>query len=299
MPNAKCPGLPANWLNSWLAAVGVTVLQGGIRLHWTEEQTPVAVLSTESGDPSELLLASWPSRGLLDDLPVAEFWRGVGPMRRQVSVDLFASRARKARGHPHCWSLSSTMTDLAVDEKGEVAHSPFDPPGPGTIKWLHHRLLDAHSYVTAPDQQIRASLAGQGVRVKRSGLGFDITRLGSLADYSDKWVDPVVEVLAFFGLAVFPVRGAGGDARLGRASRPEAVPRGWRRVIAARKERRFCWPAWRQPLDQPGIDALFDVWQPQGRAKWPLVGIHAAWQSVRYQSRGQADPTSAFGAERL
>ena len=299
MPNMKCPGLPANWLNGWLAAVGATVLDGGIRLHWTEEPTPVAVLSTESGDPAEALLASWPTRDVLADLPVAEFWRGMGPMRRQVSVDTFSARARQARGHPYCWSLSSTMTDLSVEENGEVAHSPFDPSGTGPMKWLHHRVLVAHSYVAAPGRQVRATLAGQGTRVKRSGLGFDISRLGSLADDTDGWVDPVVEVLAFHGLAMFPVRGVGGDARLGRAARREAVPRGWIRGPEPRKGLRFVWPSWRQPLDQAGIDALFDIWQPHRRAGWPLVGVHAGWQSIPYQRRAKNDPTRAFGAERL
>ena len=299
MPNKKCPGLPASWLNGWLAAVGATVLNTGIRLHWTEERSPVAVLSTASGDPVEALLASWPDHAGLGDLPIAESWRGMEPMRRQVSVDTFASRVRKARGHPYCWSLSSTMTDLSVEENGEVAHSPFDPPGPGTIKWLHHRLLDSHSHVTERGQQVRATLAGRAIRVKRNGLGFDMTRLGSLADKGGRWVDPVVEVLAFFGLAVFPVRGVGGDARLGPASRRRAVPRGWRWDSGSRNELRFAWPAWRQPLDQAGIDALFDVWQPQRRAKWSLAGIHAGWRSVRYQARSSADPTRAYGAERL
>ena len=299
MPNMKCPGLPANWLNGWLAAVGATVLNEDIRLQWTEEPTPVAVLSIENGGLAESVLASWPSRDVLNDLPVAEYWRETGPMGRRVSVDTFASRARHARGHPHCWSLSSTMTDLSVEEDGEVAHSPFDPSGTGPMKWLHHRLVVAHSYVTAPERQVRATLAGQGTRVRRSGLGFDISRLGSLADDSDGWVDPVVEVLAFYGLAVFPVRGVGGDARLGPASRRAAVPRGWIRDAEPGQELRFVWPAWRQPLDQAGIDALFDIWQPRRRASWPLVGVHAGWRSVRYRSRGRTDPTRAFGAERL
>ena len=299
MPNRKCPGLPASWLNGWLAAVGATVLNTGIRLHWTEQQTPVAVLSTASGDPAEALLASWPDRDALGDLPIAESWRGMEPMRRKVPVETFASRATKARGHPHCWSLSSTMTDLSVEQNGEVAHSPFDPSGTGPMKWLHHRLLVAHSHVTEPGRQVRATLAGQATRVKRSGLGFDITRLGSLADQSQGWVDPVVEVLAFFGLAVFPVRGVGGDARLGPGSRSNAATRGWRRGGGPRKDLRFVWPAWSQPLDQAGIDALFDVWQPWRRTQWSLAGIHAGWQSVRYRSRARADPTRAYGAERL
>ena len=31
----EAPGLPADWLNGWLAAIGVTVLIPGARLRWT------------------------------------------------------------------------------------------------------------------------------------------------------------------------------------------------------------------------------------------------------------------------
>ena len=103
------------------------------------------------------------------------------------------------------------MTDLSVDESGEVAHAPFDPAGPGTIKWLHHRLVKVHGRMwTDSAAQFRESLAGQAERVKDNGLGFDQTRLGSLQDATDPWVDPVIEVFAFFGLALLPVRGTRG-----------------------------------------------------------------------------------------
>lgn len=46
MARVTCPGLPASWINAWLAAVGATVLDSGIRLHWTAE-TALAVLSAE------------------------------------------------------------------------------------------------------------------------------------------------------------------------------------------------------------------------------------------------------------
>ena len=64
MAEVKCPGLPAFWLNAWLAAVGATVLVPRIRLRWTGDRTPVAVLSSEDGDPVELLASSWPDGGV-------------------------------------------------------------------------------------------------------------------------------------------------------------------------------------------------------------------------------------------
>ena len=144
-----CPGLPASWVNAWLAAIGVTVLAPRIRLHWVAEDTPVAVLSSVELEPVEALVDAWPDEAFLRDLPVAENWNGAGVLKRKVSVEQFVARVRKARGHPFAWTLSSTMTDLSIDQNGEVAHAPFDPAGPGTTKWLHSRLLRTHELARA------------------------------------------------------------------------------------------------------------------------------------------------------
>ena len=297
MACVTCPGLPASWINGWLAAVGATVLDSRIRLHWTTE-TAVAVLSAEDVDPAAALVASWPDTALLNDLPIAEHWHDAGQLKRKVLVDAFVERVSAARGHRHSWTLSSTMTDLCVDESGEVAHALFDPAGPGTIKWLHHRLLKVHNQMEPSVDRIMESLAGRAVRVKDNGLGFDQTRLGGQADASSIWIDPVVEMLAFFGLAILPVRGRGSDRRLGR-TRARETQRGWLTTSGSRPERRFTWPAWRQPLDDAGIDALLDAWTPHKKALWSRTGVHAAWQSVQFTPRGSADTTRAFGAEQL
>ena len=299
MAHVTCPGLPASWINGWLAAVGVTVLDSRIRLHWTADRTPMAVLAAEKVDPVAVVVASWPDLALLTDLPIAEHWNGAGPLRRKVSVDAFAARAQAARSHRHSWTLSSTMTDLCVDENGEVAHAPFDPAGPGTIKWLHHRLMKVHAQAELSIDRMRESFAGRAIRVQDNGLGFDHTRLGSQADATSHWIDPVVEVLAFFGLAMLPVRGRGIDRRLSRSADALETQRGWLRNSGNRRARRFMWPAWRQPLDNAGIDALLDVWKPDNKAVWSQTGVHAAWQSVQFKWRSAADTTRAFGAEQL
>ena len=299
MTCVTCPGMPASWINGWLAAVGATVLDSRIRLHWTADTTPVAILSAENVDPVAALVVSWPDTALLNDLPIAEHWHDAGQLGRKVPVDTFIERASAARGHAHSWTLSSTMTDLCVDKNGEVAHAPFDAAGPGTIKWLHHRLLKAHEQVTPSIKRIRESLAGRAARVKGNGLGFDHTRLGSQADDTSKWTDPVVEVLAFFGLALLPVRGRGSDLRVSRAVDHE-IQRGWLTTSRSRWELRFTWPAWHQPLDEAGIDALMDAWTPHRRAVWSRTGVHAAWQSVKFLTpKGSKDMTRAFGSEPL
>lgn len=293
-----CPGLPAHWLIAWLAAVGATLLNPGIRLRWTINGEAVLVAKD---NPVALLVQSWPSKEQLNDLPIAENWGNADPMRRRVSVEVFKQRAQMARKHPHSWTLSSTVTDLCVNKNGEVEHAQFDPAGPGTIKWLHHRLIKLQKYLDELDTKVQDSLMGCSVRVKDNGLGFDQTRLGSLADNTDTLVDPVIETLAFFGLSMFPVRGNGIDQRLDRGKNIKKKQRGWRTIPLNRKFRQFHWPAWSAPLDYAGIDALMDAWDPYPKemGQWARLGIHAGWRSIRYEKRGSADNTRAFGSVRL
>ena len=299
MTEVVCPGWRASWVNAWLAAVGATVLDERIRLRWTTDSEPVAVLASNGVDPVAALAESWPDAESLSELPIAEDWQGAARLQRRVPVEAFTARARAARSHKRSWALSSTLTDLSVDERGEVAHAPFDPAGPGTIKWLHHRLLKVHGRLNDPAARLQESLAGQADRVKDNGLGFDQTRLGSLQDATDPWVDPVVEVLAFFGLALLPVRGRGADRRLDRSADVSARQRGWREAAGSEEPRGFHWPAWSQPLDSDAIDALLDAWSPEREDRWARFGVHAAWRSVQFERRSSADATRAIGAVRL
>ena len=294
-----CPGLPAHWVNAWLAAVGVTVLDPRIRLRWTTDGEPIAVFSATKIHPLNALLESWPSKKLLDDLPIAEHWNGNDPMRRKVSVETFIQRARGARGHPYSWTLSSTMTDLCVDKNGEVEHAPFDPAGPGSTKWLQHRLVKLQEHLDVSETRVRESLMGYAIRVKDNGLGFDQTRLGSSSDSTSTWVDPLVETLAFFGLKIFPVRGNGIDQRLDKNMKTGKRQRGWRTSSSDGNIRQFHWPVWRQYLDYAGIDALMDVWRPARKRTWEQLEVHAGWRSVQYTPVGSADTTRGFGSERL
>ena len=298
MAEVFCGGLPASWLNAWLAAVGATVLDPRIRLRWSDTRTPKAVLCASAVDPVEALTDSWPSREALADMPIAESWRDTPPLPRNVPVDAFIARAHATRGHRHSWTLSSTMTDLDVNETGYVSHARFDPGAPGGYV-LHHRLLRVHQEVVPSADRIMASLAGRAVRVKGDGLGFDLTRMGSLADSSAKSVDPVVEVLAFFGLALLPVRGTGTDGRIRSFAHSSALQRGWVRIPGRRRDHRFTWPAWTVPLDYLAIDALLDLWEPDDKSRWSRAGVHAAWQGVQFKPKATADTTRAFGSVRI
>lgn len=296
MKEVRCPGLPASWINAWLAAVGATVLSPGLRLRWTQDGNPRAVLCAETEDPVETLARAWPSRATLEDMPGRRRWPNTKDLPRKVPVDAFASRAAAVRSHAFSWTLSSTITDLHVDDKGNVAHAPFDPPVPrGYV--LHDRLL--RLYFRPNIEDLRRALDGTGGRIENNGLGFDIARMGAEADGASKWVDPVVEILAFFGLALLPVRGTGTDARLGRGVRASTIQRGWVQEDSRRSLPRFTWPVWNTRLDCAAIDALLDLWRVDRADRWPRLGIHGAWRSVSYAPKGTSDTTRGFGAERI
>lgn len=86
MIEMACPGWPASWVNAWLAAVGATVLDERIRLRWTTDGEPTAVLSSEALDPVGALVESWPDADFLSDLPIAEDWDGAARLQRKVPV---------------------------------------------------------------------------------------------------------------------------------------------------------------------------------------------------------------------
>ena len=296
MSEVGCPGLSASWLNAWLAAVGATVLSPRLRLRWTEDAMPHAVLCARREDPLEILACSWPSCAKLNDLPIRRMWPNSRDLPRHVSIEAFQSRAGASRSHPYSWTLSSTITDLHIDEKGNVAHGPFDPPVPRGLV-LHDRLCRLRA--DSRTDVLRESLEGTAKRVKNNGLGFDITRLGSSADEADKWIDPVVETLAFFGLALLPVRGSGTDARQRKSIRASTLQRGWVRDNKPGEQPRFTWPAWREPLDYAAVDALLDQWRPDQTKTWGRYGVHGGWRSVKYEARGSSDVTRGFGSQRI
>ena len=298
MTEVTCPGLPASWLNAWLAAVGATRLEPKIRLRWTLDRVPQAVLCADDPDPVQLLAGAWPTSRTLQDLPIAKTWDDASSIKRKVSVEDFAMRAKAARSDPFSWTISSTMTDLDVDRTGEVAHAPFDPTAPAG-RTMHDRLVAVHDRVTPTVERLVESLEGTTARVQNDGLGFDIARIASQADETKPWVDPVIEVLAFLGLALLPVRGIGTDGRINKSNR-SVKQRGWRRVALAngQSENSFLWPAWKQSLDFDGIDALLDTWNWNERGGWAGVGIHAGWRTVRYRPKG-AEAKRGYGSERL
>ena len=311
MNEIECPGLPADWLNAWLAAIGLLVLEPRLRLRWTQGASPVAVLSTHDGsDPLTAAVQAWPPIERLRTVPIARRLDGLREMKRAVPLSVFLERAECARSHIDSWTISSSITDLFVDiSEGTVSHADLDAPAPrGTT--LHDRLMKCFDGVPSPSDTIPATLHGNGRRVQANGLGFDASRISALADSSEKIVDPVVEVLAFFGLRALPMRGKGIEVgKSGTRDRLAARQRCWHLDTTKEpRDRHMSWPAWRQSLDYPGVDALLDQWsrlveqsireERVFRAELSRLGIHAAWQTRRYIKRDN-ERTAGFTSARM
>jgi len=274
-----CPGLPADWLNAWLAAVGATVLCPDLRLSWTDEPTPVAVLHAD-GDPLERLRAAWPTVEELAELPIVRRLEGHEDLPSTPTVEAYVDRAAVARTHSCGWALSALYTDLFwsdQDKAHTIGRGFFTAPGPGTVGTIHDRLMKVAA--EASPKQLDLVLSGVAPRVAAFGLGFDITRPITRTDNRTPSVVPHIEVLAFFGLALFPIRGDG-------------VRRAHRATVD--RSRRFRWWTWRSPLSAAGIDALLDQ-ACEGRVDASLLGLGQGYETVRFEAAG-SEAFVAFGS---
>jgi len=290
MVEELAPGLPANWLNGWLAAVGITVVARGTRLRWSREPSPLAILESPSQTPlAEQIAAGLPDEKTLKSLVLAD----KGLPRKPTLADFHrAANEARLKGDD---SLAMSLTDLVTERKTDgsglqhVQHGPFDPPVPRGVT-LVERVIACRQFLEPdPVQRIRETLAGAGERVRTNGLGFDIRRLpsGVQAD-APVMVDPVVECLCFVALRLFPVRG---DGR-------QQLQRGW--ASGASQPGAFCWPVWSDPSDVWGIDALLDrLYSSHTRGErtdLQLYGVFGVFESVPYKPTGQSDVTRGYGA---
>jgi len=286
-----CPGLSANWLNAWLAAIGITVLLPGVQLAWTDDPIPSALISA-SDDHLPLapaLANALPTEADLRELTIARPKdRGYPEFSRRVDLPTFAARARLERLR-HDGFLSASVTDLLDPLPAEgLPHSPLDPPMPrGVTLW--ERAVSCRQDLLHPTEDISRTLHGRGRRVSNNGLGFDIRRLSAGASSGDTRVDPALELLAFLALPLFPIRGDG----------HRDLTRCWSGPPT--RKGAFAWCGWSQPLDRWAIDALVDL-LPRAKSDTGLASrlrLSSWFQSVPYQASGTSDTTRAYASQRV
>ncbi len=278
-------GWPADWVNAWLAAVGVTVLLDDVALSWTDDPLPVAEFH---GDVSELpsrLFAALPDDDELGRWAISRRHGDVGivgEFDRNPSIEVFRERAAWAR-RTGDFTLQATVTDLdAAAADGLLAHGRFDPPVPKGITVFERFEACWSRLVQLGPSAVDESLAGRAVRQALNGLGFDFRRLQTpTAPGADPFVDVAVEVFALIGLAFVPGRGDGQRSSFRSWSAP---PRG---------APAFRWPVWHERLLAAGIDGLLDRFEanPGGGGR--------GYRTVAYQAKGTSDTTRGYAATAL
>jgi len=290
MHEQHAPGLAADWLNGWLAAIGVCMLLPEARLRWTDEPVPTACFLLAGDAPlPEAVASALPSAEQLQRLAITRHLDGRRELPRKVTLAAYLDRVAVER-QTRDYTLSSTLTDLVPDQHtDDLPHSPFDPTVPKGIT-LWERVMKCRQAVEDPVTDLDATFAGKGRRVAANGLGFDARRLVAGVQAHDKRVDPLVELLAFLAMPLFPMRGNGQRADQARA-------RGWEGPPG--QTGAFRWCAWSAYLDGWAIDALIDL-LPSARKERPVakrLGITAWYRSVPYRQLSTSDTTRAYGAE--
>jgi len=283
------PGLPGDWLNGWLAAVGITRLCPTLQLSWTDAEIPRARFLTEDPSPlAEIVAEAFPTTKWIQGLAIARTHPGSSiEFGRNVGIEAFVDRARLARSAQDD-SLGSTVTDLTIGDETKLRHSFLDAAAPhGETIWSRlAKVRAAVDKLGELSEVVRECIAGRGVRVPANGLGFDFRRLsGGATPNGGVHVDPVVECLAFKGAGMFPLRGDG---------KKVASQRGW----VAGRGRGFVWPIWQEPLDVWAIDALLSSIGTDAATRNRL-GVTRRFETVPYRATGQADTTRAFASRRL
>ena len=292
MAITRTEGLRADWLNAWLAAIGICHLCPEVKLRWTDEPEPKAEFRHADGSElAEIVRKRLPERDWFDSLAIARPDQIDGVLfKHNPSLTDYRKRAIHARTRGD-FSLTSALTDLGELKAvtgDKLPHSPFNPPAPRGITLWDRVTSCVEELDQNPEATLEATFQGTATRIQGNGLGFDYLRLFSptIPD-GQVFVDPTIEVLAFFGLSLFPVRGDGVRHRA----------RGWTGGVLSQGA--FTWPAWSEWLGCTAIDALLDHFYSQDDADWVSGTIVARYQSVPYRPKGSSDVTRGIGSERI
>lgn len=278
----EAPGLTADWLNGWLAAVGVTVLLPEVRLAWSNEASPIARFEGPGVDglPAKIA-AALPSPEQIGALAIRLDGPG-GTLSQKAKRVVYSARAAESR-RTGDWSLGVAHTDLAYgkySQSDDVERGPFHAGREGRAT-LWKGVIDSAVSIQSNDvcAIVELTLAGRGRRVEGAGLAFDCRRLPSSPQVQGPRVVPVVELLGFLGLSLFPVRGDGRNVR----------QRGW-----SSEGRSFQYPVWSQFIGAYGIDALIDAADAAAPDRRLALGVTRHYRTKAYEAAGSETSTAYF-----
>jgi len=298
------------------------VLTPGLRLSWSEDAEPVAVLR-HPAPLAEAIVSGWPTSGRIQSMPLnamqplMPLTPAGAPSEEFVEASAFRQVLQPRRAvAPDDHSVCAFFTDQSThDQKHQgtlrvaCAQSPFFQHGTRGTGTVYDRLVKVTQEMAAaglPTKDfVQGTLNGIPRLVACNGLGFDARRhaKNNRPSAEGMMVDPVVEILSFWGLALLPLRGDGSHTR--RDGRP--------RQKCQSNDRRLLYPAWRQeqPLDRWGIAALLTHWEhetsrrgldqpPLSEAARRRLGITAAWQAeVLRPDGGGNDTTRGISSTRM
>lgn len=296
----KAPGLTADWLHGWLAALGITVLVEGCRLGWTDDLIPMAVLEFEGNLPATIARLL-PDADELASMVIGKADRDHPEVAYKLLPTEYQKTCRQARMVHRDFSLGITMTDLAELEEHErgwvIKTSQFYTPlSKGGTLWARLNGVRKLLPESVGEDVIRASLKGEGEFSHAYGLGFNVRQLaaGSPPEKhyqgrekppsTPRWVDPVIEILAFYGLAFFPVRGT--------SMKGLPQTRGWQS-----RSPQFSWPVWAANLEHWAIDAMLGG--VYSGADDSSLGVRGRFEVARYKPSHEQNCTRGYGSRWL
>lgn len=325
MHHEQCPGLPASWPNAWLAALGATVLTPDLRLSWTDKAEPVAVLRHPTAPPADAIVSAWPTCDRIQSMPLHEMQtlmpktQAGAPSEKFVEASAFRQVLQPPlAAAPDDHSVCAFFTDQSThDQEHErtrrkaCAQSPFfqhGTRGKGTVYDRLVKVIDEMdkkrtSAGLSTKDFLQGTLNGTPRLVACNGLGFDARRhaKNNRPGTEGMMVDPVVEILAFWGLALLPLRGDGNHTRDGRPNQK-----------CQSSDRRLLYPAWRQeqPLDRWGVAALLTHWEHETSRRGPdqpplseaarrRLGVTAAWHAEVLRPDSGKDTTRGLSSTRI
>jgi hypothetical protein len=283
LEQVDAPGLQADWLNAWLAAIGVTVLVPDVKLSWTDDVVPHAVFWVPEGmDLARAVYEALPTEDDLEKMTIAPQGRG-GVLGQKVTDEaLYRARASHARTC-HDTSFECAYTDLAPEPDGSspIGRGQFNVgmEGKETLWRRLEKCIHALREGDRPVDRIGASLGirpdGDRPLVGTNGLGFDPRRLPSGLSAPGNWptVDAAVEIFAFFGIQRLPVRGDG----------VTVLQKPWLRQGQMRRPS-LTYGCWATPLDSWGVDALLDLMLARSSRRESPLPVHSFFRVVRLRN---------------
>jgi hypothetical protein len=227
--------------------------------------------------------------GLPTGYPLAKTGtKGTDPMRvPREDYPRLTAQARAAGGDAALAWQSAIVTDLARDNKGQVALTPYcAPSGQQTVRSFFEKPL---TQVRAQPAHLREALLGWRRVPGFTGEYLDHRVLRSAADHprgeSSEVGVPGATWLATMALPLLRLTGDGTTTTATLWRRPPNRPP----VMV--------WPIWRQPLDlaaittlieHPAITVTIDNGTLQTRSTcWPPLGVFAVGAAQRRQIEGR------------